>query len=162
MRRDGAVFVGDYRYLLWRTWDAALPRLLWVMLNPSTADETKNDPTITRCIGFSRRWDYGGLEVVNLFALRTTDPSTLRHAAEPVGPENDCYIAEAAIRANGIVVAWGEHGGYMGRDRAVLELLGRTTDRQLYCLGTVRNGCPCHPLRLARSTTLRTYRTDAR
>lgn len=153
----GAVIAGDYRYLLWRTWDAALSRLLWVMLNPSTAGESSDDPTIRRCVGFSRSWGYGGLEVVNLFALRTAKPSTLRQATEPIGPENDRYIAEAATRADGIVVAWGEHGGYMGRDRAVLALLWRHIGRSLQCLGVNRDDSPRHPLYVASAVMLGPY-----
>lgn len=154
----GAVFSGEYRYLLWRTWDVARPRLLWVMLNPSVADETKDDPTIRRCVGFSRQWGYGGLDVVNLFALRTSDPKILPFAADPVGPENDRYIAEAARHATEIAVAWGEHGGYMRRDPAVRALLGRHAAHPLQCLGFTKNNSPRHPLYVPRDTPLVPYR----
>lgn len=160
--RRGAVIIGDYRYLLWRTWDGALPRMLWVMLNPSTADETTNDATITRCVGFSKVWGYGGLDVVNLFALRATRPSTLRQVADPIGPENDRYITQALSRAGGIVVAWGEHGGFLGRDRAVLERLAQHATQALYCIGVTKNGSPRHPLYVAGSTRLRAYNAGAR
>lgn len=153
----GAVIVGEHRYLLWRVWDDALPRLLWVMLNPSTAGETEDDPTIKRCISFSQRWGYGGLDVANLFALRATDRRELRRAADPIGPENDRYIAEAAARASGIIVAWGEHGGYMGRARAVLALLARYTTQPLHCLGVTKNGSPRHPLYVAGDGLLAAY-----
>ena len=69
--QPGAVVVGPYRYLLWREWNAKLPRLLWILLNPSTADERVDDPTLRRVLGFSRSYGFGGLEVVNLFALRS-------------------------------------------------------------------------------------------
>ncbi|MGH2486465.1 MAG: DUF1643 domain-containing protein [Ktedonobacterales bacterium] len=160
--RRGAVIAGDYRYLLWRGWDDTLPCLLWVMLNPSTAGEERNDPTIRRCMGFSRRWGYGGLEVVNLFALLATHWVDLRRAVDPIGPENDRYIAEAATRATGIVVAWGEHGGYLGRDRAILALLSAHSAQPLYCLGVVRNGRPRHPLYAAGNSSLVEYRANAR
>ncbi|HKV84961.1 MAG TPA: DUF1643 domain-containing protein, partial [Ktedonobacterales bacterium] len=131
-QQSGAVFSGVYRYLLWRTWDAALSRLLWVMLNPSTAGETMDDPTIRRCVSFSRRWGFGGIEVVNLFALRAASPKELQRTPDQIGAENDRYIAEAASRATGIVVAWGEHGGYLGRDRTVMALLAAHSSLPLY------------------------------
>src|SRR5436190_16744965 len=74
---NGAIIVGDYRYLLWRSWDRARPRLLWVFLNPGTADGRADDPTLRRCIGFSQAWHYGGLEIANLFAFRTPRPADL-------------------------------------------------------------------------------------
>jgi hypothetical protein len=132
------------------------------MLNPSTANEETNDATIRRCIGFSQRWGYGGLDVVNLFALRATRPSMLRQVADPGGPENDRYISEAASRAASIVVAWGERGGYLGRDLAVLELLSAHSAQPQYCLGVVRNGCPRHPLYAPGSVDLIPYHGKAR
>lgn len=153
---NGAVIVA-YRYRLWRTWDAARPRLLWVLLNPSTADGQADDPTLRRCIGFSEDWGYGGLEIVNLFALRTPHPQDLYRAPDPVGSENDQYIAAAASRAAGIIVAWGEQGTYRQRDRAVLALLSQHSAQPLRCLGLSRTGSPRHPLRLARSTHLVPY-----
>lgn len=157
--RKGAVIVGDYRYHLWRNWDATLPRVLWVLHNPSTADAEADDQTVRRCAGFSRRWGYGGLEIVNLFAFRATDPRKLRLAPDPIGPENDRYLADAATRAAEIIVAWGEQGTYRQRDRAVLRLLVRHAAQPPRCLGTVRNGCPRHPVRLAGSTIPVLYRT---
>ncbi len=149
---NGAIIVGRYRYLLWRTWAAARPRLLWVLLNPSTADGQTADPTLRRCIGFSREWGYGGLEIVNLFAFRTRQPHDLQSTPDPVGSENDRYLAEAATRATRILVAWGERGTYHQRDRTVLALLSQHAVQPLSCLGTTQNGCPCHPLYRARST----------
>jgi hypothetical protein len=143
---NGAILSGRYRYLLWRTWDETRPRLLWVLLNPNTADEQTDDPTLRRCIRFSREWQYGGLEIVNLFAFRTPHPHDLHRAADPIGSENDQYLATAAARAAGIILAWGEKGTYLQRDRAVLALLSLYSTQPLYCLGIAHNGCPRHPL----------------
>src|SRR5712664_2208515 len=88
VRSAGFSCCGLYRYWLRRHWDAELPPVCFVMLNPSTADAERDDPTIRRCCGFSRRWGYGGIVVVNLYAFRTSDPCCLRNAVHPVGPEN--------------------------------------------------------------------------
>jgi len=101
---SGAIIEGAYRYLLWRTWDASLPRALWILLNPSMADERKDDPTLRRCTRFSASWRFGGLEIVNLFALRTPYPRDLYQAADPVGPANDRHIVAAAKRATDIIL----------------------------------------------------------
>ncbi len=92
--RNGAVLSADgvYRYRLWRTWDASKPTLAFLMLNPSTADATEDDPTIRRCLGFAKEWGYGSLVVVNLFALRSPNPDALRENDDPVGPENGEHL----------------------------------------------------------------------
>lgn len=153
---NGAIISGDYRYLLWRIWDAG-PRLLWVMLNPSRADAEHDDLTLATCRRFSEGWGYGGLEIVNLFAYRTPYVRELFAADKPIGRENDRYLEEAAKRSTTIVVAWGEHGDYQGRDHIVLNTLRRHAMQPLQCLGTVQNGCPCHPARKPRTTGLRPY-----
>jgi hypothetical protein len=152
--RRGAVFDSSdtYRYSLWRTWDSALPRVAFVMLNPSTADQRVDDPTIRRCMGFARQWGYGSLSVVNLFAYRTPSPAALARAADPVGPDNDRYLRAAYRRARDLVLAWGTHGSLHGRDQEVLDLLGRGRRKPLLCLGTTRDGHPRHPLYLPRDT----------
>ena len=157
--RRGATFdcTGRYRYTLWRTWDTRLPRLAFVMLNPSTADHRVDDPTIRRCMGFAQSWGYGSLVVVNLFAFRTSSPALLARAPEPVGPQNDQYLRAARRRARDIVVAWGAHGSLHGRDRIVLDLLGRRRRRSLLCLGTTAHGHPRHPLYLQKSTPLQRF-----
>ncbi len=152
----GADIAGPYRYLLWRAWGEAHPdktprHLLWVLLNPSKADAHQDDQTLRRCISFSKAWGYDGLEVVNLFAFIATNPRDLWAAADPVGPENDRYLAAAAACAADIMVAWGEHGAFQQRDRAVLSLLKLQSARPLWCLGMGRNGCPRHPVRLPRN-----------
>jgi hypothetical protein len=151
--RQGAVMNGPYRYLLWRIWDLQLPRLLWIMLNPSTADETTNDPTLRRILGFSHASGFGGLEVVNLYALRSPSPKALLLASDAIGPENDRYIQEAMLRADKIIVAWGNEGARDGRDQAVLSLLSCP----VFCLGMTRVGCPRHPLYVKAETRLCSY-----
>jgi len=125
---NGAIIEGAYRYLLWRTWDASLPRALWILLNPSTADERKGDPTLRRCKAFTASWGFGGLEIVNLFALRTSYPRDLYQVAGPVGAANDQRIIAAAKRATRSILAWGAHGDYRQRDQAVFALLVAHTE----------------------------------
>ncbi|MFH7024540.1 MAG: DUF1643 domain-containing protein [Heteroscytonema crispum UTEX LB 1556] len=143
---------GNYRYLLGRKWDADLPQVTFVMLNPSTADADKNDRTLTKCINFAHCWGYGSLEVVNLFAYRATKPPDLLLPADPVGLKNNCYIQLATRRADSIIVAWG--GGkfpkIMNRNQEVLSLISSKT---LYSLGRLtKDGHPRHPLYLPVST----------
>lgn len=142
----GAHIEGCYRYCLWRTVNpAARPRrLLFVMLNPSTADAEVDDPTLRRCMGFASLWGYRSLEVCNLFAYRATDPKILARVAAPVGPDNDVHLIAAAARAESIVAAWGTRGALRERAREVVALLTRT--RSLLCLGLTRDGTPRHPL----------------
>ena len=155
--RGGAVFdaSGVYRYGLWREWDAARPAVAFVMLNPSTADGERNDPTIRRCLGFARSWGFGRLEVVNLFALRATNPAQLAQHPEPIGPENDDHIRAAISTATTVVAAWGTHGELGGRDTAVSRLLPSSA-----CdLGRTRAGHPRHPLYVRADVRLQAART---
>lgn len=145
-RREGGAWAeGRYRYLLWRRW-ADADSLLFIMLNPSTADAAQDDPTIRRCIGFARAWGFGGVEVVNLFAWRATLPRDLARARAPVGPHNDRAIVEAAARSRAVIAAWGVHGALRGREAEVARLLAST---RLRCLGTTIEGAPRHPLYVA-------------
>ena len=148
---SGALFDATrrYRYLLWRRWAEAGAVVVFVMLNPSTADAERDDPTIRRCGGFARAWGFAAMTVVNLFALRATDPARLRRARDPIGCDNDRHIAAAAAAGDALVLAWGAHGGLGGRDRAVLALVA---DRRPECLGVTRAGQPRHPLYLPRAT----------
>lgn len=141
----GALFdaSGVYRYRLTRVWTPDAPRVVFVMLNPSTADAVRDDPTIRRCIGLARSWGYGRLEVVNLFAYRSSAPKTLLVARDPIGPENDDYLRQAAAEAALVVAAWGNVGALMERDRVVLDMLA---PRSLHCLGLTLRGQPRHPL----------------
>lgn len=116
------------------------------MLNPSTADERANDPTIARCERRSRVWGFGAMVVVNLFGFRATRPSELWRTADPVGPETDRIVIAAARGAAAIVCAWGVHGRRLDRDAAVRRLLGA---RPLACLGRTCDGQPRHPLYVA-------------
>lgn len=137
-----------YRYALTRVWDARAPRVNFVMLNPSTATEVQNDPTVERCERRARALGYGGFRVTNIFAWRETDPRALRRAADPVGPDNDAAIAEGAAWADRVIAGWGAHGEFMDRGRAVEALL-RATGRALFHLGLTRAGHPRHPLYVA-------------
>lgn len=140
-----------YRYSLWRRWQPDAPRLVFIMLNPSTADATTNDATIRRCLQFAQTWHYGSLEVVNLFAFRTSDPQVLRSIADPVGNKCDRFIQTAVEQADRVILAWGNAGKLQSRDQVVLQQLQMndwsTTDR-LACLGRTQFGQPRHPLYL--------------
>lgn len=132
---------GIYRYWLQRLWDETRPPCAFIMLNPSTADATVDDATIKRVVGFSRTWGFGGVNVYNLFALRATDPNELLKHPDPVGPDNDAYLAQIP-RTAVIIAAWGNGGSFKRRDLAVRRMfLGR-----LSRLGATNKGQPPHPL----------------
>lgn len=131
---------GEYRYWLTRQWGDG-PKACWIMLNPSTADAEQDDPTIRRCISFSKRWGCGSLVVVNLFARRCTRPVHLKDPGDPVGPENRRVIADAMTDAGVVVAAWGAHP--MAQEPAGGLL---ASSRPLYCLGKTKDGAPRHPL----------------
>lgn len=149
---------GKYRYTLWRCW-APLDKLVgsrdfmtWILLNPSTADAEKDDPTIRRCIGYAREWGFEGMYVYNLFALRATDPQEMMAADNPIGEDvgvtnlNDVFLR--AIGEHGVVVAgWGVNGGHMNRGEQVLDML-RVTPQ---CLTQTKDGHPGHPLYLKKT-----------
>jgi len=151
MSLSGAVFsrCRRYRYLLWRSFDALAERgsCCIIMLNPSVADESVNDPTSRRCIGFAAGRGFSQLVVVNLFALRATDPRVLCRHPRPVGPANDAAIIEAAVSAELVVCAWGAHGVHRDRDRIVTDLLRRAAI-PLHRFGATKAGQPLHPLYL--------------
>jgi len=141
----GAIFdlTRAYRYSLWRCWDPERPRVTFILLNPSTADAARDDPTIRRCRRFARDWGYGSFEVVNLFAYRATHARDLVRADDPIGAEADHYLFQAVARSNRIVAGWGNNGALRGRDHAVLDLLH---GHSLHCLGVTKQGKPRHPL----------------
>jgi hypothetical protein len=143
----GAVFspCETYRYRLWRTWRPRGRVVAFVGLNPSTADATRDDPTVRRCIGFARAWGYGGLWMLNLFAIRATDPRVMRNAVDPIGPENDAHLLATAAAAAKVVAAWGVHGTHRGRNEEVVTLLRRAGIR-ISCLDLTKAGHPRHPL----------------
>jgi len=146
---SGAAFSAcrRWRYLLWRRWDAAKPAANFLMLNPSTADELKLDPTCARARVYAERWGYGALIVTNVFAWRATDPDDMKAAQDPVGPGNDAAILRAAKEAAIVVCAWGNHGAFQERSRKIREKL--TSQRiSLHALRVNANGEPAHPLYL--------------
>ena len=134
-----------YRYTLWRTWHASEPTCLFLMLNPSTADESANDPTVTRCQRRAWSMGYGGLVVCNIFAYRSTDPQALYTLDDPVGPDNDAAILDQARQAGLVVCGWGKHGALHGRGTAVLNML-RSAGIQPHALQINGDGSPKHPL----------------
>ncbi|OYO21954.1 hypothetical protein CGZ93_08440 [Enemella dayhoffiae] len=136
-----------YRYRLERTWGEQRPPALFVMLNPSTADAAVDDPTIRRCCGFAKAWGHGGLVVVNLFAFRATDPRDLFTADDPVGPDNDRHLIEAASVAEVVVAAWGAQAPAW-RVEQVLPQLGE----RVVALALTKAGHPRHPLYLPASS----------
>lgn len=146
-----------YRYALNRRWREGLPVAVWVMLNPSTADHEQLDPTIRRCVGFSKSWGCSGLIVVNAYALRSTDPKGLWREGDPVGPHNDLVLRKmAAHAADGakVIAAWGANIK-PDREREVYDLL--RAHGPVYCLGTTKAGHPKHPLYLRADTELREF-----
>ncbi|WP_248928653.1 DUF1643 domain-containing protein [Paenibacillus hamazuiensis] len=147
MKRE-AILKGEYRYRLAREWEEGKPRIVWVMLNPSTADHLTDDNTISKCITYSKRWGFGSLEVVNLFAYRSTDPKNLHLCDNPVGDDNDSYILESIRDTPMVIAAWGEHGRIRNRGKQVLELI-RSAGVKVYALKKLKNGEPGHPLYLS-------------
>ncbi len=145
-----AVFSDDraYRYFLRREWDGASGETVcWILLNPSTADETVDDPTIRRCIGFSKSWGYEKLCVVNLFAFRATSPTDMKTANDPVGPMNNRWIIQGAEVSDIVIAGWGQHGSYRGRSGEVRQML-MNGEVSLFSLRRNKNGQPSHPLYL--------------
>jgi len=136
-----------WRYVLRRRWGDG-PTCGFILLNPSTADEVQDDPTIRRCIGYAKAWGYAGLVLGNIFALRSTDPKALYTAADPVGPDNDVWLARIAHEAGGrIVCGWGAHGAYRDRGRQAVEWL-RASGIEPLALKLTGAGQPGHPLYL--------------
>lgn len=162
MNRE-TIFSGcrKYRYTLWREWGVGtLPMLelgnrkspeaycMFIGLNPSTADETNDDPTIRRCIDFAKRWGYGALCMTNIFAWRDTDPEKMKRELEPIGLYNDEWLTKVAAGAGVIVAAWGKHGAHMNRAEQVKKLIPN-----LQCLKLNGDGSPQHPLYLKATLT---------
>lgn len=140
-----------YRYALSRSWSQG-DCIAWIMLNPSTATADEDDPTIRRCIAFSRAWHFGRLLIVNIYALRSTDPAGLWTVDDPVGPDNDEHIRAAIRQATRVVCAWGANAE-PDRSAHVLELV-RSLERVPHCLGTTKAGEPRHPLYIRSDTPL--------
>lgn len=163
-----------YRYTLWREWPAASPGLFYtedphldyypgrhsqfvqfIGLNPSTADEVADDPTIRRCVDFAQRWGFGSLCMTNVFAYRATDPRVLRKLrGDPVGPDNLRWLLNVAREADMIVCAWGNHGDYLSQGHFVKECLKILPPQKVVCFGHTSSGEPKHPLYLRRDSRL--------
>lgn len=141
----GATFsqCGLYRYRLWRIWDETLPVVNFIMLNPSTADDVENDPTVERCVRRARMLNMGGVVVTNLFAFRATEPRAMKKAADPIGPDNDIWIIRESERCGLCIAAWGNHGSYRGRSAKVRKMLEMMV---LSYLRLTKQGEPEHPL----------------
>lgn len=145
-----ALFSTDrkYRYALWRIWDEQKPVCMFIGLNPSTADEYADDPTIRRCESFAGSWGYGGLCMANLFALVSTDPNALR-GCESLDSGYDDWLVYLAARSGKVVACWGDFSVARDRGEAIRQLIPN-----LYCLGTTKGGQPKHPLYLSKKTGL--------
>lgn len=153
MRRSASIsFDGRYRFTLMRQWGEGEP-VVWMMINPSTADAQQDDATIRRCIGFSQRWGYGGLIVVNLFALRSTDPKALYRNNEATGGLRNRRAVIAGARGRDVVVAWGAAGvkGWSVYTATLAGLVGDVAE-SMVCLGVTKDGHPRHPVRLPYAT----------
>lgn len=167
MTGGGAVVAGDavvspcgrYRYRLERRCDVDRPAVAFTMQNPSTADHRHDDATVRRCVGFARRWGFGGLVVVNLFALRATDPAVLFDAVaagtDPVGPDNDQHLRAVAAERS-VVLAWGARAAAVDGPQRPAQVADDLTaaGAALFCLGRCRDGAPRHPLYVPSATAL--------
>lgn len=129
-----------YRYELWRIWDDNKPKVMFIMLNPSTADADANDPTIRRCIGYAKSWGYGGLYVGNLFGFRATNPKDLKRIANPIGDDNKIHLEHMQSKCKLIVCAWGNGQGKPER-------IFKKFDNLNY-IELCKDGTPKHPLYL--------------
>lgn len=154
---SGATFSSckKFRYRLWRVWDTAKPPAIFILLNPSTADEVANDPTVARCQARAFALGYGRLEILNIFAYRSTDPKALYDVTDPVGPGNDdairdCLEQHWATAGARVICGWGKNGHLSGRGRHVLALVGGA-GFVANCLKQNSDGSPQHPLYLAYS-----------
>ncbi|MFL6672373.1 MAG: DUF1643 domain-containing protein [Massilia sp.] len=137
---------GAYRYRLWREWDAAKPRLLLIMLNPSLADHQRDDHTITKSIAIARHLGCGRLDVGNLAAFRSPHPAELKRAADPIGRNNNRHLSGMLAEADLVICAWGAHGAALpGRVQAVARLI-RRAGVATYALKLTNDGHPSHPL----------------
>lgn len=151
----------QYRYTLWRLWDFEYgentrgevqpPYAMFIGLNPSTADETKDDPTIRRCIAFAKQWGYGALCMTNLFAFRATSPKVMKQQDNPAGIDNQHHLLQCGSKAGIIVAAWGTNGSHQNRDLTVQDWLHKI-GLTLHCLRTTKHGFPEHPLYVPRNT----------
>jgi len=136
-----------YRYSLSRKWDKKLPCVTFCGLNPSTADDTSDDPTMIRCINFAKSWGYGSLYMINLFAIRCTDSGLLKSKPNIIGKYNDFTIKSRSKLSEVVIACWGTKGSLYGRDKEVIDLIGD----KLYFLELSKDGFPKHPLYLKKT-----------
>jgi hypothetical protein len=155
--------ISDARFSPCRTWRYTLtrqfgpgPTCMFCCLNPSTADEVKNDPTVRRCIGYARKWGFGSYVMTNIFGYRSTDPKGLLAVDDPVGPDNDVAIRRVAGWSSLVVAAWGVHGALNGRGEQVMKML-HEIGVAVFCLGTTKAGHPRHPLYLPKNVKPQLY-----
>jgi len=161
MRKDkmynkGAVLSKNrlYRYVLWREWDVKKESCVFIALNPSTADENEDDPTLRRCVKFAKDWGFGKCIIVNLFAYRATNPNELKNQDKPIGYKNNHHIKTQAANAGMVVTAWGNHGSFLKRDEKVKKLLRSIP---LKCFKLTAKGQPAHPLYQPKEISLIDY-----
>jgi hypothetical protein len=145
-----------YRYELWRSWMGGNGYAMFIGLNPSTADETEDDPTIRRCAAFAKAWGYSSLCMANLFAFRATQPEAMKVVLDPVGPDNDDHLQRCAEKAGVVVAAWGTHGVHRGRNAQVRKMLP-----VLHALRLTKDGHPGHPLYLPKTLEPVIWATDS-
>lgn len=147
----------NYRYVLSRSWDNSKEKVMFICLNPSSADEIEDDKTVRKCINYAKLWNYGGIYLTNLFAYRTTDVRNLFTVDNPLGIENDKYILDIANKVNTIIVAWGNSGVYLNRSSEVLKLL---ENYKLYCLDINKTKEPAHPLYQKNNLLIKKYNRE--
>lgn len=144
-----------YRYVLTRQWGNNKNFVNFVLLNPSTADENLDDPTIKACIRFANNWGYDGIWVTNLFAFRATKPHDLIQCSSPVGNQNNKYLEKYSKKSKMVIIAWGNHGNFLNRDKEVIKILSKI--KNLYCIDITTKGNPKHLLYINRNTKYKKY-----
>ena len=146
-----------YRYVLEIIWDDHRPRCQFIGLNPSTADEMKDDPTLRRVKSFAKDWGCGSVKMTNLFAYRATDPREMKKQLDPVGPRNDELLRISSVNSIHVVAGWANHGSFRGRDAEVLMVLN---DRRVECLRMTKAGNPEHPLYMPQGQGLSLFQAN--
>ena len=155
----------QYRYVLSRIWAEDIEPCIFIMLNPSTADAHQDDPTIRRVMAFAAGFGFGGVHILNLFAIRGADPSIIKESPAPVGADNQdwwcktlCKVEEYAVEPT-VICGWGVHGGFRDRDLEALHWLSSQQIKGPYCLGQTKAGFPKHPLYISKTAEMERYRT---
>ncbi|GAL83447.1 hypothetical protein MYP_674 [Sporocytophaga myxococcoides] len=132
----------NYRYRLWRIWDKSKPFVMFIMHNPSTADESEDDRTIKRCVNFAKSWGYGGIYVGNIFAYRSTKPEVIKQVIDPIGPDNNKHLTEMLQKCQIVIAAWGNHPKTESKPLKGIDI------GKFYYLSLTKTGNPRHPLYL--------------